>query len=220
MPTKKATQEKFDFKKVFKDCYAPKPTPQLVSVPRFSFISVQGCGNPNETDGAYQSALQCLYALSYTIKMSKKIKALKNYVEYVVPPLEGLWWGRENGESKEHFKWQAMIAQPDFVSQEIFEYATQEVAAKKGIDSTKASLIHFEEGLCVQMLHIGSYDDEPQSLAKIKDFMMCNALQNDIGSVQGDFTRLHHEIYLNNPNKTPPHKLKTILRIPVRKIQV
>lgn len=216
MLAKKPTQNKFDFKKVFKECYAPKTTPSLVCVPRLSFISVRGCGNPNKADGAYRSALQCLYTLSYTIKMSKKTKALSNYVEYVVPPLEGLWWGRDNSGDKEQFKWQAMIAQPDFVSQEIFEYARWEVAVKKGIDSTNASLIHFEEGLCVQMLHIGSYDDEPQSLAKIEDFMMSNALQNDIGSVQGDFTRTHHEIYLSNPNKTPPHKLKTILRIPVK----
>lgn len=179
-----------------------------------SFIVVQGAGNPNES--AYQKALQTLYTLSYTLKMSKQTKNLKDYMEYVVPPLESLWWGNENLSDKANFKWQAMIAQPDFIAQELFEWAQKEVQGKKGIDCTKARLLRFEEGLCVQMLHIGSYDEEPQSIAKIEDFIAHNGLQNDTS--KDNPIRAHHEIYLSNPNKTPAHKLKTILRIPVREV--
>lgn len=214
MPPKKSASAKFDFKKVYKDCYAPKPTPLKIFVPMLSFIVVQGAGNPNES--AYQKALQTLYALSYTLKMSKQTKALKDYMEYVVPPLESLWWGNENLSDKANFKWQAMIAQPDFITQELFEWAQKEVQGKKGIDCTKARLLRFEEGQCVQILHIGSYDEEPQSLAKLEDFIVCNGLQNDTS--KDNPIRAHHEIYLSNPNKTPAHKLKTILRIPVREV--
>lgn len=214
MPPKKSASAKFDFKKVYKDCYAPKPTPLKIFVPMLSFIVVQGAGNPNES--AYQKALQTLYALSYTLKMSKQTKNLKDYMEYVVPPLESLWWGNENLSDKANFKWQAMIAQPDFITQELFEWAQKEVQGKKGIDCTKARLLRFEEGQCVQILHIGSYDEEPQSLAKLEDFIVRTGLQNDTS--KDNPIRAHHEIYLSNPNKTPAHKLKTILRIPVRKV--
>lgn len=216
MPPKNSANTKFDFKKVYKDCYAPKPTPLKIFVPMLSFIVVQGAGNPNES--AYQKALQTLYALSYTLKMSKQTKALKDYMEYVVPPLESLWWGNEDLSNKANFKWQAMIAQPDFITQELFEWAQKEVQGKKGIDCTKARLLRFEEGLCVQMLHIGSYDEETQSLAQIEEFIAHNGLQNDIGGMKDSLIRRHHEIYLSNPNKTPAHKLKTILRIPVREV--
>ncbi len=116
----------------------------------------KGAGNPNEPNGAYQVALKTLYTLSYTLKMSKTTKALKDYVEYVVPPLEGLWWGNEELSNKANFKWQAMIAQPDFITQELFEWACEEMQSKKSIDCTKTQLLRFEEGLCVQILHIGS----------------------------------------------------------------
>ncbi|WP_416872518.1 hypothetical protein [Helicobacter ganmani] len=137
MPPKNPANAKFDFKKVYKDCYAPKPTPLKLFVPTLSFISVQGAGNPNEPNGAYQAALKTLFTLSYTLKMSKTTKALKNYVEYVVPPLESLWWGNEDLSNKANFKWQEMIAQPDFITQELFEWAQKEVQNRKGIDCTK-----------------------------------------------------------------------------------
>ncbi|WP_334093751.1 MULTISPECIES: GyrI-like domain-containing protein [Helicobacter] len=214
MPPKNPASAKFDFKKVYKDCYAPKPTPLRLFVPILPFISAQRAGNPNEPNGTYQAALKTLFTLSYTLKMSKTTKALKDYVEYVVPPLESLWWGNEDLSNKANFKWQAMIAQPDFITQELFEWACEEVQSKKGIDCSNARLLRFEEGLCVQILHIGSYDEEPQSLAKIEEFITRNGLQNDIG--KDNLTRAHHEIYLSNLHKTPTHKLKTILRIPVR----
>ena len=204
---------KFDFKKALKDCYGAKPTPSLIRVPPLLFLAIEGSGNPNEPNGDYQAALKALYTLSYSIKMSPKTKALKDYTDYVVPPLEGLWWSK-NPLEKEHFKWQMMIAQPHFVSHEVLQNASEEAARKKGLDSHSVRLLSFEEGLCVQILHCGSYDDEPQSVAKLEEFMARNALVSDMGSTLGE--RTHHEIYLSNPNKTPPHKLKTILRIPVR----
>lgn len=209
MPAQKAI--KFDFKKAFKECYGAKPTPSLIRVPPLSFLAIEGSGNPNEPNGDYQAALQALYTLSYTIKMSKEIKALKDYMDYVVPPLEGLWWSK-NPLEKEQFKWQMMIAQPKFVSHEVLQNAREEAARKKGLDSHNVRLLSIEEGLCAQILHCGSYDDEPQSMAKLEEFLARNALVRDSHSRQ----RTHHEIYLSNPNKTPPHKLKTILRIPVR----
>lgn len=212
MPPKNPASAKFDFKKVYKNCYAPKPIPSHIFVPMLSFISVQGEGNPNES--AYQAALKILYTLSYTLKMSKQTKDLKDYIEYVVPPLESLWWGNEDLSNKTNFKWQAMIAQPNFITQELFEWAQKEAQSKKDIDCTKAQLLRFEEGQCVQMLHIGSYDEEPQSLAKLEDFIVRTGLQNDTS--KDNPIRAHHEIYLSNPNKTPAHKLKTILRIPVK----
>lgn len=205
----------FDFKKVFKDLYAPKQTPMRVFVPKMSFIAVQGEGNPNDSGGAYQEALKVLYALSYVIKMDKG-KKFQGYFDYVVPPLESLWWGNGDFKDKDNFQWQAMIAQPDFMTQAIFEWACDEVFRKKNLDCNRASFISFEEGLCVQMLHIGAYDDEPKSLALIEDFITHSSLCSDIGGIKDGLLRAHHEIYLNNPNKTTPQKLKTILRIPVR----
>lgn len=211
----RATQT-FDFKKVFKDLYAPKQTPMRVFVPKMSFIAVQGEGNPNDSGGAYQEALKVLYALSYAIKMDKG-KNIQGYFDYVVPPLESLWWGNGDFKDKDNFQWQAMIAQPDFMTQAIFEWACNEVFRKKNLDCNQASFISFEEGLCVQMLHIGAYDDEPKSFALIEDFITHSSLCSDIGGIKDGLLRAHHEIYLNNPNKTTPQKLKTILRIPVRK---
>ncbi len=207
--------QKFDFKKYFKDLYAPKQLPSRVFVSKMSFVAVRGEGNPNDSGGAYQKALDILYTLSYTIKMDKG-KNIQGYFDYVVPPLESLWWNDRDLKDKDNFQWQAMIAQPDFITQEIFQWACGEVFRKKNLDCARASLISFKEGLCVQMLHVGSYDDEPKSLALIEDFIARSSLHNDIGGIKDGLFRAHHEIYLSNPNKTPPQKLKTILRIPVR----
>ncbi len=207
--------QKFDFKKALKELYAPKQIPTRVFVPKMCFIAVRGEGNPNDSGGAYQEALKVLYALSYTIKMDKG-KNIQGHFDYVVPPLESLWWSNGNFKDKDNFQWQAMITQPDFVTQEIFQRACNDVFQKKNLDCNRASFINFEEGLCVQMLHIGAYDDEPKSLAQIEDFIARSSLHNDIGAIKDGFIRAHHEIYLSNPNKTTPQKLKTILRIPVR----
>ena len=207
--------QKFDFKKAFKDLYAPKQTPARVFVPKMSFVAVRGEGNPNDSSGAYQEALKILYALSYTIKMDKG-QNIQGYFDYIVPPLESLWWGNGNFKNKDDFQWQAMIAQPDFVTQKIFEWACDNVFQKKNLDCSRTSFISMEEGLCVQMLHVGAYDDEPKSLAQIENFIARSSLHSDIGGIKDGFIRTHHEIYLSNPNKTTLQKLKTILRIPVR----
>ncbi|RDU69830.1 transcriptional regulator [Helicobacter aurati] len=207
--------QKFDFKKVFKDLYAPKQTPARIFVPKMSFISIYGKGNPNDRE--YQEALKILYALSYAIKMDKG-KNIQGYFDYVVPPLESLWWNEGDIKIKDNFIWQAMIAQPDFVTKDIFEWACNEVLRKKNLDCERASFIAFEEGLCVQMLHVGSYDNEPKSIEQIEDFIIQASLHNDIGTKKDGLIRAHHEIYLSNPNNTIPEKLKTIIRIPVREL--
>lgn len=208
--------EKLDFKKAYKNLYLPKTAPMILDVPQMSFIMVDGKGNPNEENGSFQKAVELLYALSYTIKMSKMGKSVpEGYFEYVVPPLEGLWWF-ENGApfdftQKEQFCWTAMIRQPDFVTDAVFAWACAEVKEKKQLDVSTAHFEAFTEGLCVQCMHIGSYDKEPETVEKMMRFMEANALKNDIGP-----TRHHHEIYLSDPRKADPAKWKTVLRYPVK----
>ena len=182
--------DKLDYKKEYKDLYLPKPNPQLVKVPKMKFIMVEGKGNPNDTEnGEYKKAIGILYALSFTIKMSKMGKTkIDGYFEYVVPPLEGLWWSKGNQqidyEHKENFEWISMIRQPEFVTKEVFEWALQEAKSKKKIEGIdKAKFIELEEGLCVQIMHKGSYDDEPETLNKIEEFIKSNNLKKDLYSV-------------------------------------
>lgn len=208
--------EKLDYKKEYKDLYLPKTTPSIINVPKMKFIIVEGKGNPNEENGEYKQALSLLYGISFTIKMSKMGKnKIEGYFEYVVPPLEGLWW--QNGSKeidynhKEKFEWISMIRQPEFVTQEIFEWACDEVKKKKQLDTSKIKFIELEEGLCVQTMHIGSYDNEPQTLKNIDEFIKQNNLKKDIGK------RKHHEIYLSDPRRTIEKNLKTVIRIPVVK---
>jgi hypothetical protein len=213
--------DKLDYKKAFKELYLPKSKPTLVDVPAMNFIMVNGKGNPNEEGGEYQSAIELLYGLSYTIKMSKKGKRLiEGYFEYVVPPLEGLWWWNDckiDFSHKDKFCWTAMIRQPEFVTNEIFKWACSEIKKKKPhLDISKAQFQTFSEGLCVQMMHIGAYDDEPKTIEKMENYIENNNLSNAISTVQSDGTiRRHHEIYLSDPRKTNPQKLKTVLRHPV-----
>lgn len=214
-------QFKLDYKKEFKDLYLPKNEPMLVDVPEMNFIMVDGKGNPNDEGGEYQSAVEILYALSYTIKMSKKGSYnIDGYFEYVVPPLEGLWWMENDGmdfKKKDKFEWTSMIRQPEFVTKEVFEWACSEVLRKKpNIDVTKARLQKFKEGLCVQIMHIGSYDDEPKTVEKLDKYVEDNNLINAISTIneQGIIKR-HHEIYLSDPRKTSLDKLKTVIRHPV-----
>lgn len=216
-------QFKLDYKKEFKDLYLPKNKPMLVDVPEMNFIMVDGKGNPNDEGGEYQSAVEILYALSYAIKMSKKGSYyIEGYFEYVVPPLEGLWWV-ENDDmdftKKNKFEWTSMIRQPEFVTKEVFEWACSEVLRKKpNIDVSKARLQSFKEGPCVQIMHIGSYDDEPKTVEKLDKYVEDNNLINAISTIneQGIIKR-HHEIYLSDPRKTSLDKLKTVIRHPVKK---
>lgn len=216
-------QFKLDYKKEFKDLYMPKNEPMLVDVPEMNFIMVDGKGDPNDEGGEYQSAVEILYALSYAIKMSKKGSYnIEGYFEYVVPPLEGLWWV-ENDDmdftKKNKFEWTSMIRQPEFVTKEVFEWSCSEVLRKKtNIDVSKARLQSFKEGLCVQIMHIGSYDDEPKTVEKLDKYVEDNNLINAISTIneQGIIKR-HHEIYMSDPRKTSLDKLKTVIRHPVKK---
>ena len=201
-----------DYKKENKELYLPKTIPMLVDVPEMTFVAVEGKGHPQ--DAEYQQAIPLLYGIQYAIKMSKKGNFTPaGYFDYVVPPLEGFWW-LDNGEdwaSKSQYNWIAMIRLPEFVDEKVFEWACDEISKKKKLDTKTAKFLKIREGLCVQCLHIGSYDDEPKTLKLIDDFIKRNNLQNDVNEV-----RKHHEIYLSNPLKTEVSKLKTVLRIPVK----
>lgn len=215
--------EKLDYKKQYKDLYLPKAEPRLIDVPSMKFICVEGKGNPNEEKGEYQEAIQLLYGLSFTIKMSKLgSHKIEGYFEYVVPPLEGFWWSQEGenlmGSHKENFQWISMIRQPEFVSQEVFEWACEEVKQKKGLAVEKARFCEIQEGLCVQMMHRGSYDEEEKTIEKIEHYITENHLKNDIGTIENGFVRRHHEIYLSDPRRTKEENLKTVIRLPVRKV--
>ena len=210
----------FDFKKEYKDLYLPSAKPVLVEVPQMAFIMVDGRGDPNERDGEYSAALELLYGLAYSIKMSKMSGATPpGYFDYVVPPLEGLWHvegyvfdGVSPIADKSKFEWTSMLRQPDFVTPEVFAAAKAVLAKKKpGLNLEKARLETFTEGLCAQVMHTGPYDDEPATVAKLDAFITESGCVTDINGV-----RRHHEIYLGDPRKTAPEKRKTVIRHPVR----
>lgn len=227
--------KKVDYKKDYKDLYGPKTSPSIIEVPSMNFIMVEGKGNPNEEEGEYNTAVELLYTFSYTIKMSNKSgEAPVGYYDYVVPPLEGLWWfSSDSGldfskdefyhqvaAMKDHFHWISMIRQPEFVTDDVFEWAKDRISKKKPhLDLTKAYYKTFTEGLCVQAMHIGPYDDEPATVKKIETFIHENGLTNDMDSILPDGNiRRHHEIYLSDPRKANPSKLQTIIRHPVKYI--
>ena len=206
----------FDYKKEYKEFYLPSAKPQLVHIPKMQFVVVRGKGNPNDSEGEYQKALAILYAISYTIKMSKMgDHRIEGYFDYVVPPLEGFWWQEKNGiivpgfdyKDKSSFNWISVIRLPDFVTQKDFEWAKKSVTEKKGLDCTRAELLTIEEGDCVQIMHKGSYDNEPASIKLMDGFALSNGWQLDFSE-----TRLHHEIYLSDPRKTPPENCVTARR--------
>lgn len=207
----------FDYKKEYKEFYLPFRKPHLITVPPMNFVTVQGKGDPNDPAGEYQAAMEVLYGLAYTIKMSYKgSHRMEGFFEYVVPPLEGLW--HQQGVDgvdyahKETFEWTSMIRLPEFVTREEFDWAVQEATAKKKQDFSTAEFRTYDEGLCVQCMHIGPYDTEPETLRQMDAFAAEQGYVPD--STAG---RLHHEIYLGDPRRTAPEKLKTVLRHPVRK---
>lgn len=208
----------FDFKKEYKEFYMPKNKPSIVTVPKANYIAVRGKGNPNEADGAYQKAIGVLYSVAYTLKMSYKTDYnIKGFFEYVVPPLEGFWWqdgidGSVDYTDKSAFNWISVIRLPDFVTKKDFAWAVETAAKKKKMDCSSAEFITVEEGLCVQIMHIGAYDDEPATVAIMDKFLTENGYENDFSEV-----RLHHEIYLSDARKVSPEKLKTVIRHPIRK---
>ena len=208
----------FDFKKEYKEFYLPKNKPQIVDVPGANFIAVRGQGDPNEEGGAYQAAIGVLYAVAYTLKMSYKTDyRIQGFFDYVVPPLEGFW--RQDGMAgvdyarKEAFHWISVLRLPDFVTEQDFRWAVETASKKKKLDCSGAEFLRIEEGLCVQMLHLGPYDDEPASVALMDRFLEEQGYENDLGE-----QRLHHEIYLSDPRKTEPAKRKTVIRHPIRRV--
>ncbi len=206
----------FDFKKEHKELYMPKNTPSIIKVPKMNFLAVKGRGNPNEVDGEYQIAINLLYAIAYTLKMSYKGDyKIEGFFEYVVPPLEGFWWqegikGYDNTK-KDDFSWVSLIRIPDFITQKDFDWAKQTATAKKKTDFSKVEFFVYDEGLCVQCMHLGSYDDETITTKKMEEFAQSNGYILDISK-----TRHHHEIYLSDPRKTDVAKLKTVIRHPIK----
>ena len=206
----------FDFKKEYKEFYMPKNKPEIVNVPAMNYIDVRGKGDPNEENGSYQKAIGILYAVAYTLKMSYKTNyKIDGFFEYVVPPLEGFWWqdhtDRIDYTDKSSFNWISVIRLPDFITKKDFDWAVETAQKKKKIDCTSAEFLTLEEGLCVQMMHFGSFDDEPQSLSIINEYIENNGYENDINE-----KRLHHEIYLSDARKVPTEKWKTVIRHPIR----
>ena len=208
----------FDYKKEYKEFYMPKNKPSIVDVPSMNYIAVRGSGNPNVEGSEYKQSIGLLYAIAFTIKMSKMgDHHIEGYFDYVVPPLEGFWW-QDNIKGidysrKEDFHFISVIRLPDFVTREDFEWAVAEATRKKKTDFSKVEFMTYEEGLCVQIMHIGSYDDEPASVELMHKFARENGYETDISD-----TRLHHEIYLSDARKVAPERLKTVIRHPVRKL--
>lgn len=207
----------FDYKKEYKEFYLPKSEPSIVTIPKMNYIAVRGQGDPNDEDGDYKAAIGLLYAIAYTIKMSKKVDhQIYGYFDYVVPPLEGFWW--QNGVDgidyahKENFQWISVIRIPDFVKEDDFRWAVDEATEKKKQDFSKVEFLTVEEGLCVHCMHIGSYDDEPATVSMMHEYMEHQGYELDITD-----KRLHHEIYLSDARKVAPEKLKTVIRHPIRK---
>ena len=207
----------FDFKKEYKEFYMPKGAPAIVTVPKMNYIAVRGRGNPNDEDGEYKQSIGLLYGIAFTIKMSKKgDHQIDGYFDYVVPPLEGFWW--QDGvvgidyAHKDSFQWISVIRLPDFVTKEVFDWAVREAAAKKKQDFSKVEFFTYDEGLCVQCMHIGAYDDEPATIEKMHRYMEEQGYVLDIKN-----ERYHHEIYLSDVRRVVPEKLKTVVRHPVRR---
>ncbi len=207
----------FDFKKEYKEYYLPPSKPGIVSVPSANYVAVRGSGNPNDETGEFKAAIDILYGISFTIKMSYKGNhRIDGYFEYVVPPLEGLWWserGAVDYAHKEEFRFMAMIRLPEFVTEEVFLWAVEEASRKKGKDFSVAEFFSYDEGLCVQCMHLGPYDDEPSTIARMEEYVKAAGYR-----FATDDGRLHHEIYLSDPRRTSPEKLKTVLRYPIVKL--
>ena len=207
----------FDFKKEYKEFYMPKQVPAIVTVPPMNYIAVRGKGNPNDETGEYKEAVGLLYAVAYTLKMSAKSGyEMKGFFDYVVPPLEGLWWQQDSDEKidysrKDDFNWISMIRIPDFVSPDDVEWAKQTASKKKGLDCSTVEFMPLDEGLCVQIMHVGSYDSEPETVELMDDYLKGKGYEKDIND-----EHRHHEIYLSDSRKANPAKMKTVIRHPIR----
>lgn len=207
----------FDFKKEYKEFYMPKSKPEIVMVPKANYIAVKGKGNPNDEGGAYQQAVGILYAVAYTLKMSYKTDyRIEGFFDYVVPPLEGFWWQEGvdgiDYSDKSTFNWISVIRLPDFVTQKDFDWAVNTTQKKKHLDCSRAEFLTIDEGLCVQIMHIGPFDDEPATVSMMNAYLVENGYENDLSD-----SRLHHEIYLSDARKVAPEKWKTVIRHPIKR---
>lgn len=207
----------FDFKKEYKMFYKPKNKPEIVEVPKAHYIAVRGKGDPNETGGAYQQAIQLLYSVAYTLKMSYKTDYhMEGFFEYIVPPLEGLWWqdrgGDINYKDKSAFHWISLIRLPDFVTPKDLDWAIATASKKKKLDCSPVEWLTLDEGLCVQIMHQGPFDDEPKTIALMQEFLTENGYVTDLTD-----ERRHHEIYLSDARRVAPDKRKTVIRLPIKK---
>ncbi len=208
----------FDYKKEYKEFYMPKNKPGIVDIPAMNYIAVRGKGDPNAEDGEYKAAMSILYGIAFTIKMSKMgDHRIEGYFDYVVPPLEGFWW--QDGidgidySNKDTYQWISLIRLPDFVTEADFDWAVAEATEKKKTDFSKAEFLTYHEGLCVQCMHIGAYDDEPATIALMDAYIKENGYETDITA-----ERYHHEIYLSDARRVAPEKRKTVIRHPIRKL--
>ena len=207
----------FDFKKEYKEFYLPKNQPQIIQVPKMNYIAIRGRGDPNLEEGTYQQAIGVLYAVAYTLKMSYKTEhTMEGFFEYVVPPLEGFWWQDDAQEidysKKENFHWISVIRLPDFVAPQDVAWAVETDSKKKKLDCSSVEFLTVEEGLCVQMMHLGSFEEEPASVARMDAYLLEHGYENDMSD-----QRLHHEIYLSDARRVAPEKWKTVIRHPIRK---
>lgn len=208
----------FDYKKEYKEFYMPANKPSIVTVPKMNYIAVRGKGNPNDESGEYKDSIGLLYAIAFTIKMSYKgSHKIDGYFEYVVPPLEGFWWQEGSDPidyaNKNGFNFISLIRLPDFVTKADFDWAVREATNKKKADFSKVEFLTYDEGVCVQCMHVGSYDDEPKTVALMHEYMAANGYVLDISE-----SRYHHEIYLSDPRKCAGEKLKTVVRHPIKKV--
>lgn len=207
----------FDFKKEYKEFYLPPKKPTVVDVPAMNYIAVRGRGDPNVEGGEYKASIGLLYGIAFTIKMSKMgDHRIEGYFDYVVPPLEGFWW-QEGSEGaidcarKDDLKFISCIRLPDFVTRAEFDWAVCEAERKKKTDFSKVSFLALHEGLCVQCMHLGPYDTEPETVRAMHEYAAAQGFAPDLSDA-----RLHHEIYLSDPRKCAPERLKTVVRHPIR----
>ena len=215
---KRGAQMAFDYKKEYREFYLPKEKPEIITVPSMNFIAVRGVGDPNEENGAYKSAIGDLYSIAFTIKMSKKVAhQIEGYFDYVVPPLEGFWWQPGvigfDYTRKQDFHWISVIRLPEFVTETDFRWAVEEATERKKQDFSRVEFLSVEEGLCVQMMHIGPFDAEPATVARMDAFLAENGYENDFSA-----SRQHHEIYLSDARKVAPERWRTVVRHPIKEL--
>lgn len=208
----------FDYKKEYKEYYLPKKKPMIVDIPKMNYLAVRGKGNPNDENGEYKQSIGLLYAIAYTIKMSKKTDyQIEGYFDYVVPPLEGFWWQEGikgvDYDQKDKFCFISIIRLPDFVTVDDFNWAKDVATKKKKMDFSKVEFLTYDEGLCVQCMHIGPYDNEPETVELMHQYATECGYQIDLSD-----ERMHHEIYLSDPRKTSLDKLRTVVRHPIKKV--